>query len=104
MVKDAPEKPAEVQTDAGLQVNVQFTPESSKLLYVNHAIILHAENGEEFVFDFYSLMPPSGAVLGRFAFSPKHAKRLLRALNGQIERFETKFGEIKIEEATPSEG
>ena len=51
----------------------------------------------EFVIDFISVMPgsPKNKVKSRIIITPQHAKKLSKALNDNIKRFEDNFGSIK---------
>jgi hypothetical protein len=62
-------------------------------VYSNAAVISHTEN--EFSLDFIFAQPPRGRVNARVIISPSHAKRLLQALQKNLEMFEQKFGKIK---------
>jgi hypothetical protein len=59
-------------------------------------MINHAEN--EFVLDFAYLQPssPAAKVRARIISSPKHTKRLLAALQKNVERYEERFGVIEL--------
>lgn len=63
--------------------------------YVNLAMIGHSEN--EFILDFIFLQPqsPKSKVRSRIITSPAHAKRLLAALQDNIAKYESRFGQIK---------
>lgn len=62
-------------------------------VYSNVAVISHSEN--EFILDFILAHPPKGKVNARVITSPAHAKRLLKALQNNVDMFEKKFGLIK---------
>ena len=64
-------------------------------VYSNLAIINHSVS--EFVIDFISVMPgsPKNKVKSRIIITPQHAKKLAKALNDNINRFEENFGSIK---------
>jgi len=66
----------------------------SNLVFLNH-------NDAEFTFDFVYVQPgaPRARVRSRIIVSPRHAKRILRALETNISRYEQVFG--KIEEGPP---
>lgn len=72
--------------------------------FSNLAIINHSNT--EFVVDFVSLMPGSSKakVKSRIILTPSHAKRLLKALSQNIERFEFENGEIIDLDNTPKFG
>ena len=61
--------------------------------YANNIVITHTE--EEFILDFMLMTPPSGIVHTRIILSPGHIKRVLNALQDNVNKFETKFGLIK---------
>ncbi|MSR85114.1 DUF3467 domain-containing protein [Candidatus Uhrbacteria bacterium] len=50
---------------------------------------------EEFVLDFISAFPPAGELVSRLIVSPRHVKRITRALNEAIERYEKAYGTIQ---------
>jgi hypothetical protein len=54
---------------------------------------------EEFIMDFMTVVPPSGAVTARVIMSPGHVKRIIRALQESVSQYESKFGEITEVEA-----
>ena len=64
-------------------------------VYSNLAIITHSNS--EFVLDFVRVMPgvPKAKVRSRILLTPQHAKRLMRALNDNITKFEALHGNIK---------
>jgi hypothetical protein len=67
-------------------------------IYSNLAIITHSHS--EFVLDFIKMMPgiPKAKVKARIILTPQHAKRLFRALQDNILKFERQFGEIEVPE------
>lgn len=62
--------------------------------YANLAIISHSPT--EFIVDFINMMPgvPKGKVKSRIILNPVHAKRLLKALNDNVLKYEKNFGVI----------
>ena len=76
------------------QLNIELTEEISEGVYSNLAIISHSH--AEFVVDFIRLMPnvPKAKVKSRIILSPSHAKRLLRALSDNINKYEAQYGTI----------
>ncbi|NNK80512.1 MAG: DUF3467 domain-containing protein, partial [Flavobacteriales bacterium] len=64
-------------------------------VYSNLCIITHSQS--EFVMDYIRVMPgmPKAKVKSRIILTPQHAKRLLRALNDNVKRFEAQHGPIK---------
>jgi hypothetical protein len=83
------------------QINIELDEKVAEGTYSNLAIINHSVS--EFVLDFVSIMPgtPKSKVKSRIILTPQHAKRLAKALNENIKRFETAHGEIKDYEKTP---
>lgn len=77
------------------KINIQLDDEVAEGIYCNLAIINHSVS--EFVVDFVKVMPgvPKSKVKSRIILTPQHAKRLLKALNDNVVRFEKKHGEIK---------
>ncbi|WP_417236378.1 DUF3467 domain-containing protein, partial [Bizionia paragorgiae] len=77
------------------QINIELDEKVAEGTYSNLAIINHSVS--EFVVDFVSIMPgtPKSKVKSRIILTPQHAKRLLKALNDNVQRFEKTHGEIK---------
>jgi hypothetical protein len=73
---------------------IELTEEVAEGIYANLVMIAHSP--EEFVLDFIRVMPgvPKARVRSRIVVSPAHAKRLLMALNDNIGKYESQFGEI----------
>lgn len=76
------------------KLNIELSEEIAEGQYSNLAIISHSSS--EFVFDFIKIMPgmPKGKVKSRILMTPQHAKRLLRALNDNVVKFESQNGTI----------
>ena len=64
--------------------------------YVNFAVVTHSI--AEFIMDFIRVLPgiPKSKVKSRVVISPIHAKTFSLALQDNIKKFESKYGEIKI--------
>ncbi|MFA7445331.1 MAG: DUF3467 domain-containing protein [Flavobacteriaceae bacterium] len=77
------------------QINIELDEKTAEGTYSNLAIINHSVS--EFVIDFVSIMPgtPKAKVKSRIVLTPQHAKRLLKALGENVQRFENTHGEIK---------
>jgi hypothetical protein len=69
-------------------------------VYSNQMVVSHTR--EEFLMDFMNLFPPEGIVNARVIVSPGHLKRMIRALQDNLSKYETKFGQV-IEAAPPQE-
>jgi hypothetical protein len=83
------------------QINIELTEEIAEGIYSNLAMIAHSNS--EFVIDFIRLMPgvPKAKVKSRIVITPEHAKRLLQALNDNIDKYEASFGPIKRTDDMP---
>ena len=77
------------------QLNIEISEEVAEGNYANLAIITHSH--AEFVIDFVNVMPgtPKSKVKSRIILTPQHAKRFMKALNENIEKFEAANGDIK---------
>jgi len=67
-------------------------------VYSNQMMVSHTR--EEFLMDFLNLFPPQGVVNARVIVSPGHVKRMIRALQENMARYESRHGAI-IEAAAP---
>ncbi|MFC0516282.1 DUF3467 domain-containing protein [Mucilaginibacter angelicae] len=83
------------------QLNIELSEEIAEGVYSNLAIITHSNS--EFVLDFIRVMPgvPKARVKSRIILTPEHAKRLLSALEDNIEKYETINGRIKVQPDHP---
>lgn len=83
------------------KINIELDEKIADGTYSNLAIINHSVS--EFVVDFVNIMPgvPKSKVKSRIILTPQHAKRLLKALNENVVRFEQNHGEIKDYEQPP---
>lgn len=83
------------------KLNLEIPEDKADGVYANLAIISHSN--AEFIADFFRVMPgvPKGKLKSRIVLTPHHAKRLMRALQDNIHRFEKNFG--KIEENQPND-
>ena len=92
------------QQQQGQQINVELGEKEAEGIYSNLAIITHSP--AEFVIDFTRVLPgvPKAKVHARIVMTVQHAKLLLRALEDNINKYEMKFGEIKIQSDAPGGG
>lgn len=86
----------------GQQINIKIDDQILKGAYTNAMAVSHSK--EEFVLDFMNIYPwqKAGIVTARVITSPGHMKRIYKALEENIKKYEQKFG--KIEEAKEPEG
>jgi hypothetical protein len=75
------------------EIRVNFPKELAGGAYSNNMVISHTK--EEFIMDFLMVAPPSGTVTARIIVSPGHIKRIIKALQENISRYEQKFGSIQ---------
>jgi hypothetical protein len=79
------------------KINIELDEKEAQGTYSNLAIISHSP--AEFIIDFTRIVPgvPKAKVLSRIITTPQHAKMLLKALQDNIQKYEARFGEIRIE-------
>jgi hypothetical protein len=77
------------------QLNIEISEEVAEGEYANLAIITHSH--AEFVIDFVNVMPgtPKSKVKSRIILTPQHAKRFMKALTENVQRFEAANGKIQ---------
>lgn len=82
-------------TNQPSQINIEIGEEVAEGTYANLAIITHSH--AEFVIDFVNVMPgtPKSKVKSRIILTPMHAKRFLRALEDNVNRYEAANGTIQ---------
>lgn len=103
---DTPEndpKGSKSKQAAEQQISIQSDPQGAAGVYSNLMMVSHRK--EEFVLDFLFVQPQRGPqgqsvanLRSRIITSPEHVKRIVRALQENVRRYEDKFG--TIEEAT----
>ena len=76
-------------------INIQLNEMVAAGAYANLALVNHSPS--EFVLDFIQIMPgvQQAQVRSRVILAPLHAKRVLAALQQNIQSYEQQFGEIK---------
>jgi hypothetical protein len=84
------------------QKHIQIKAQDDELKgkYSNVMQITHTQ--EEFVLDFFLMVPPQGNLASRVVLSPGHLKRMVAALQDNIEKYEGKFGKIQQAQAPES--
>ena len=83
------------------QINIELDEQTAEGIYSNLAIINHSAS--EFIVDFISIMPgrPKAKVKSRIVLTPQHAKKFLKALNENVQRFEQAHGTIQDYDQPP---
>lgn len=86
------------------EIKIEIDEQVARGVYTNLAFISHSET--EFLVDFAFLQPqtPKTKVLTRVVTSPIHAKRLLRALQDNISKYESRFGAIDADGRAGEQG
>ena len=69
--------------------------------YANAMTVGHTK--EEFLLTFLNIVAPSGRVVSKVITSPGHLKRIIRALDENLKRYEAAFGKVQEAEAPKSE-
>ena len=83
------------------QLQIELKEDIAQGIYANLAVITHSSS--EFIVDFVRVMPgmPKAGVKSRIVLAPEHAKRLLRALEENIGKYERTFGTIRLLDEQP---
>lgn len=79
------------------QINIKVKEEEMKGVYSNVMQASHTK--EEFILDFFNMLPPFNTLASRVIISPVHYKRMVAALNDNLKKYESTHG--KIEQAQP---
>ena len=92
---------SEDQREQQGQLNIELTEDVAEGEYANLALITHSSS--EFVVDFIKVMPgvPKARVKSRVFLTPAHAKRLMKALADNIQKYESVHGPIKDTDLPP---
>lgn len=87
------------QPEQNNQLNIEISEEVADGTYANLAIITHSH--AEFVVDFVNVMPgaPKSKVKSRIILTPFHAKRFMKAMMENVEKYEAANGKIQDMEA-----
>lgn len=80
------------------ELKISIDENTAQGIYSNLAVISHSTS--EFVIDFVRIVPgvKSAKVHSRIIMTPEHAKRLMRALEDNIKKYESHNGEINLPE------
>lgn len=60
--------------------------------YTNNMQVAHTK--EEFILDFYNILPPAGQLVSRVITNPAHFKRMVGAMRTSLENYQKTFNEI----------
>jgi len=91
----------ETKQQPGHQMQIQIEPQHANGVYSNLMMISHRK--EEFILDFLFVQPqrtPQGQSIAnlrsRVVTTPEHMKRILKAIEENIGRYEATFGPIEV--------
>ena len=84
------------QSEQPKEIKVTCPPQIQGGVYTNNMVVMHTK--EEFIMDFLMIVPPVGTVTSRVVISPGHMKRMIKALQDNIGKYESKFGVIQASE------
>lgn len=87
-------KPGQVQ-----QLPINIGDEMSRGRYSNMLLATHSS--EEFILDWLLTAPNGAHLTSRIIVSPGHVKRIIKALQENLDNYEKAFGPVK--ETEPSE-
>lgn len=81
------------------QINIELSEEVASGIYSNLAIITHSN--AEFICDFVQMLPgmPKAQVKSRIIMTPVNAKRLMKALIENVQKYEQNIGIINENDA-----
>jgi hypothetical protein len=85
------------KTQSNMQrINIELDEKASSGEYSNFVVVTHSP--AEFVMDFTRILPgvPKAKVHSRIIMAPPHVKSFMMALKDNINKFEKKYGEIKV--------
>ena len=85
------------KNDQPKQVQINTRDEMSRGRYSNNMLVTHTP--EEFVIDWLLNSPGGTHLVSRIVVSPGHMKRIVGALEGNLKKYESRFGEIKSVES-----
>lgn len=74
-------------------VNIKIEDRELRGNYANLLRITHTT--EEFILDFINMAPPQGIVTSRVVTSPGHVKRIIHALQVNLQRYEAAHGPVR---------
>ena len=77
-------------------LQIQIDEAVAQGLYANMALVNHTD--AEFTLDFIYVQPqqPKAAVRDRIITSPRHMKRLLAAMQDNLQKYEARFGAVEM--------
>lgn len=92
---------APTNAPASPAIQVKASDEVLRGAYATHMQVAHAQ--EEFIVDFMNLFPPQALLVSRVIVSPQHLKRMIKALESNLRRYEEQFGVVHEAEGMTKE-
>jgi len=82
-----------------VKMEIHLDEETAQGVYANLAVVNHTD--AEFAIDFIFVQPqqPKAKVRSRIITSPRHLKRLIAALQENLQRYEEVHGPVAVEAA-----
>ena len=82
--------------ESKMPLNIEISPEQSEGIYANGVGIHHTPS--EFILDFLRVLPGAqkAKVFTRIIMTPQNVLLLRRALDENLQKYEERFGKIKI--------
>ena len=82
-----------------IQIQLEIDPATAVGAFVNMAMVNHTET--EFTLDLAYVQPqaPRATVRARAITTPKHMKRLMLAIQDNLQKYEARFGPIDLGDA-----
>jgi hypothetical protein len=79
-----------------IHLQIDLDPVTAQGVFVNLAMVNHTET--EFTLDLIYVQPqaPKATVRARVITTPKHLKRLLFALQENLDKYEARFGAVDV--------
>lgn len=95
-MSDKPVLPAVPGAAQQVQVQIEIDPATANGVFVNFAMVNHTDS--EFTLDLLYLHPeaPKATVRARAILTPKHMKRLVSAMQENLARYESVFGNVDV--------
>ena len=82
------------------QIPINTVDEMSRGRFSNTMLVTHGP--EEFIMDFLLQSPNGAHLVSRLIVTPGHMKRIVRALQENLDKFEDRFGEIRLYDSPPT--
>lgn len=85
----------EKQSSQVQQIQVKADDAVLKGQYATMAEV--GSGSEEFKIDFFNAMPPLPQMVARIIVSPSHYKRLVKAMENSLNKYEEQYGVIQLQ-------